>query len=194
MDFSGRLRYLREQRGMNQIEAAEALGQAVSTYNKWENAKNRPEIDTVIKIAQYYNCSVDYLVGIEDSPRRETADIVARTGLNDEAVKVLEEIQKHPDGRQSSEPQIRTLNTLITQRSTTGHNLLYLLSLGLFFDLDDEKGLVTQDGDLIHTVGLSYLTDVTIYSELTIQAREVVSVKILDAIRDLSQKIKAQQQ
>ena len=91
MDFSERLRYLREQRGMNQIEAAESLGQAVSTYNKWENAKNRPEIDTVIKIAQYYNCSVDYLVGIEDSPRRETADIVARTGLSDEAVKVLEE-------------------------------------------------------------------------------------------------------
>lgn len=59
------LKEMRKQIGLSQIEVAKKLGVDNSTYNKWELSKAEPNIDTLIKMADFFNVSIDELVGRE---------------------------------------------------------------------------------------------------------------------------------
>ena len=50
-------------RNLTQREVAKYLGIAPSNYNGYEKAGRLPDIITLIKLADYYNCSLDTLVG-----------------------------------------------------------------------------------------------------------------------------------
>jgi transcriptional regulator with XRE-family HTH domain len=63
MALGDRLKELREFRGWNQKEAAEKLGLELSKYNKWENGKNAPAYDEVIRLADFYDVTCDSLLG-----------------------------------------------------------------------------------------------------------------------------------
>ena len=58
-----RIRMLREEKGMSQKEAAEALEMPRSTYVHYEDGSNEPKISVLIKISAYYDISVDWLIG-----------------------------------------------------------------------------------------------------------------------------------
>jgi transcriptional regulator with XRE-family HTH domain len=64
--FGIRLKKLRENKKMLQKEVAHDLNITVQRYSSYENNLRVPEADILIKIAKYYNVSLDYLVGIED--------------------------------------------------------------------------------------------------------------------------------
>ena len=66
MVFSERLAKLRKEKGINQKQCAEALGEEPANYNKWESGKNRPDFETVCKIAKFYGTTVDYLFGLTE--------------------------------------------------------------------------------------------------------------------------------
>lgn len=57
------LKDLRKRTGMTQKEIAHELNITDRTYGHYETGKREPSIDTLIKIAKYYNVSIDYLVG-----------------------------------------------------------------------------------------------------------------------------------
>ena len=61
--FQIRLKELREVRKLSQAKLADALGVRQSTVAMWENGKNKPEFDTLTRIADFFNVSVDDLVG-----------------------------------------------------------------------------------------------------------------------------------
>lgn len=56
---------LRKERGLNAKEAAEAIGIDYQNYRKYETVI-LPKSDVYIKIADFYNVSVDYLMGRKD--------------------------------------------------------------------------------------------------------------------------------
>lgn len=58
-----RLKELREAQGITQTKIANDLNMPKMTYNNYEQNRNEPSIDTLIKLADYYNVSLDYLVG-----------------------------------------------------------------------------------------------------------------------------------
>jgi transcriptional regulator with XRE-family HTH domain len=58
-----RLKELREREGISQYKLAADLGVAQSTVGMWENGKNKPEYATLNAIADYFQVSVDYLLG-----------------------------------------------------------------------------------------------------------------------------------
>lgn len=58
-----RLKELRLQHEVPQILVACELGIARSTYACYESGKNEPDIYTLVRIADYYKVSLDYLVG-----------------------------------------------------------------------------------------------------------------------------------
>ena len=66
------LKQLRNELGKSQIEVCEALHIEQSTLANYENEKRIPKIDILIKIASYYNVSVDYLLG-NDVPKETSA-------------------------------------------------------------------------------------------------------------------------
>ena len=63
MEFSERLKELRRQVGLTQVEVAEKLGISQPAYASWERGVKKPTQENLVKIAQILNVSVDYLVG-----------------------------------------------------------------------------------------------------------------------------------
>lgn len=61
--FPGRLRKLREDKGMLQRELAEKLNLSRVAITHYEQGTRQPEWDTLKKIADVFNVSVDYLLG-----------------------------------------------------------------------------------------------------------------------------------
>lgn len=65
MTFS-RIRDLREDRDLNQETLAEMLGVRQTTYSKYELGKINVPVEMLIKIADFYDVTLDYLVGRSD--------------------------------------------------------------------------------------------------------------------------------
>ena len=70
-----RIRDLREDSDKKQIELAKYLNIDQSTYSDYENGKINIPVEQLIKIADFYNVSLDYLVGRDDIPNRKQRKI-----------------------------------------------------------------------------------------------------------------------
>ncbi len=57
------LKKLRTEQGVSQQALASAIGISQQSVNKYENHSVEPDITTLISIADYFNVTVDYLVG-----------------------------------------------------------------------------------------------------------------------------------
>ena len=58
-----RLRDLREDNDITQSQIASVLNIRQNTYSQYENGKRQMLIELLWKLADYYNTSIDYLVG-----------------------------------------------------------------------------------------------------------------------------------
>ena len=65
-----RLRALREDRDLTQTQIAKILGMSQTGYSKYETGENDIPTAILIKLARYYNTSIDYLLGETDNPKR----------------------------------------------------------------------------------------------------------------------------
>lgn len=63
-----RLIELREERELTQQTLANFLNIQQSTYSHYETEVRQPSIETLIKLAYFYDTSVDYILGITDAP------------------------------------------------------------------------------------------------------------------------------
>ena len=64
-----RIREIREDRDINQAALAEYLGVHQTTYSSYELGKLSLTADVLVKLAEYYNTSVDYLLGLTDETK-----------------------------------------------------------------------------------------------------------------------------
>ena len=74
MDFQNRLCHLREEHNMKQIELAEQLNLKASAISKYEKGLTQPSIQTLIKMGEIFECSVDYLLGISSVKNPYSSD------------------------------------------------------------------------------------------------------------------------
>ena len=65
-----RLRDLREDKDMNQTQIAKVLGMSQTGYSKYETGENDVPTAILIKLANFYNTSIDYLLGETDYKER----------------------------------------------------------------------------------------------------------------------------
>ena len=70
MNYYQRLRDIREDRDLTQKDIAQVLEIGQSDYSKYERGVNMMGIDKYIKLAQYYNISLDFLCGQIDKPEK----------------------------------------------------------------------------------------------------------------------------
>ena len=75
MAFSVRLKELRKQAHLTQVELAKRLGIGQSSYADWERGKKKPTQKNLVKIAQVLNVSIDYLVGNSEEKSDELDNI-----------------------------------------------------------------------------------------------------------------------
>ncbi len=64
-----RVRDLREDRDITQKQMAEYLQIHQTTYSDYEIGNLNVPIDVLIKLAKFYNTSIDYIVGLTDNPK-----------------------------------------------------------------------------------------------------------------------------
>lgn len=62
MDLGGRIREARERRNLSQDELAEKMGISRQAISKWETGKSYPDIETILKLSNIFNLSLDELV------------------------------------------------------------------------------------------------------------------------------------
>lgn len=65
-----RIRDLREDKDITQTKIAKFLDMSQTGYSKYETGENDIPTATLIKLARYYNTSVDYLLGETDCKER----------------------------------------------------------------------------------------------------------------------------
>lgn len=66
MNFGQRLSILRKEKGYTQKTFAQELGITERSIRAYENGTRRPDFNGLIALADYFNVSLDYLVGRSD--------------------------------------------------------------------------------------------------------------------------------
>jgi len=64
--FVKNLLILRKNKHLRQVDVANYLGIAVSTYSYWENDINEPDVDSLKKLADFFDVSIDVLLDRAD--------------------------------------------------------------------------------------------------------------------------------
>ena len=64
-----RLKEIRKARGISQLKLALDLNTNQNTISRYETGEREPGINELIKIADYFNVSIDYLVGRTNTPK-----------------------------------------------------------------------------------------------------------------------------
>lgn len=66
MKYNERIRELREDNFLTQQKIADLLHIGQRTYADYESGKTRIPVDSLIKLAEYYNVSMDYISGVSN--------------------------------------------------------------------------------------------------------------------------------
>lgn len=88
--FATTLRDLMEQHGTTQKELADAVGVRPQTLSLYTTGETQPNVDKLLKIAEYFDVTTDYLITgtvIEDIPVREMLGLSERTVENMKLIK-----------------------------------------------------------------------------------------------------------
>ena len=64
--FCERLKELRTERGVGQVELAARIGVSKGIISLWENGLREPTMSNLIALSQYFGVSADYLIGLKD--------------------------------------------------------------------------------------------------------------------------------
>lgn len=89
--IGSQLRELRRNKKLTQAELASCLGVSNGAIGLWELNQREPDCDTLIRIAEFFNVSIDYLLGNE---AKNTITIIGRNGYYKRFTLTEESLQK----------------------------------------------------------------------------------------------------
>ncbi len=130
--FSERVKNLRESKGISQRQAAKDLNispQNLSYYEKGRDAG----YDLLIRMAQYYDVTVEYLIGVSTAQHRDNIGINEVTGLSDGSLDYLKK-NKTNNGNTAAE----IINTIVVMSS-------FKMLVNLINDKDKDIKEVQED-------------------------------------------------
>ncbi len=89
-----RLRDLREDKDLRQIDVSNATGIDQRTLSNYETGKTNPDSFAIIKLCDFYNVSADYLLGRDTECNSSTDEIVNRLEkIQEEITLVIKDIK-----------------------------------------------------------------------------------------------------
>jgi len=117
MELKDRLKSLRLQENITATQLAAQINKGESAVRMWEIGRSKPDVDTLIKLAKYFNCTTDFLLGLSEYMNEEDKACV---------IGELEEVSDH-------------INNLPHEQK---HKMLYIihrLMMGLIVSEDNEE-------------------------------------------------------
>lgn len=85
------LRKLRINKGISQQQLADVIGTSQQSVNKYENHSVEPDISVLIKLADYFETTIDYLVGHVIAP---TQDLIEEIELTREEMTLIHDYRQ----------------------------------------------------------------------------------------------------
>ncbi|MGG3924938.1 helix-turn-helix transcriptional regulator [Metabacillus fastidiosus] len=93
--LGNRIAELRKLKGLSQYELADRLGFSRGKLSNYEQGSRQPDYETLKKIADYFDVSLDFLItGQKDTAVKNASE--DELHLSPEELKILEEIKKYP--------------------------------------------------------------------------------------------------
>jgi len=74
MEFKDRIKILRTEKDITTTQLANIIEKTDSAIRAWEYGRTKPDCDTLIKLATYFDCTTDYLLGLSEWRNREAKD------------------------------------------------------------------------------------------------------------------------
>ena len=87
-----RIKDLREDRDLRQLDVAQAVGIDQRSLSNYETGKTNPDSETVIKLASFFGVTCDYLLGVSNVNLMDHRAVIRELG---DIKQRLEEIQKY---------------------------------------------------------------------------------------------------
>ena len=87
------LKKLREKKGEKQSDLANIIGMSRQAYQRYEDGSREPDFETLKKLADHFNVSVDYLIGNTEIPFKplQWTEEEKALGVGNHAVKLSED-------------------------------------------------------------------------------------------------------
>lgn len=86
--FTERLKQIRKKRDLSQADLAEYLQCSRQSYAHYETGRSEPSLETLVKIATYLQCSLDYLLGLSDDSTQRDLTPAEREALQKAAADI----------------------------------------------------------------------------------------------------------
>lgn len=97
--FAKRLRELRKEKGLSQVELGEGMGYGYTAISSYETGRNEPSYADLIRICVILDVSADYILGISDVRKPyavlEKNDLIR---LHNRALELAKECRRHLEG------------------------------------------------------------------------------------------------
>ena len=87
--FGMKCSQLRKEKKLTQEQLAERLNVTSQAVSKWENDLSYPDVELLVDLAKLFDCSVDYLLGKEDTPETRLVPEEERRDLNQMLLKII---------------------------------------------------------------------------------------------------------
>lgn len=118
MEFKDRLKELMIEKNINQVELSKEIDFAQRTVSMWLLGQTEPKQTALTRLAQFFGCSLDYLVGLEDDFGNVAVNINA--DLTAEEKTILELFNQLPDARRRT--IIDTMRYMVDSNKSTKTN------------------------------------------------------------------------
>ena len=92
MIIINRIRTLREDRDLRQIDVSNATGIDQKTLSNYETGKTNPDSVAIIKLAEFFNVTTDYLLGVSEENFYNKDNLISSL---EQIEKTIKNIKKH---------------------------------------------------------------------------------------------------
>lgn len=89
MELCERLRELRKEHKYSQEDAADKLGVSRQAISKWESGQGKPEINNIIKLAEIYDVTTDYLLAGKENTSCENYPAIENNDIYKKMIAVI---------------------------------------------------------------------------------------------------------
>ncbi len=100
-ELGERLRGLRESVKLSQVKMAEMLGVKQSSINRYEQGLSAPSLETLVKYADYFDVSMDYIFARTDKPQGRLYEYCPKITAGSEEMKQFIEMCFNPQSPMS---------------------------------------------------------------------------------------------
>ena len=149
VEFKDRLRQFRQERELSAAQIAVVFKKSEGAIRMWETGRAKPDADTLIKLAEYFECSTDYLLGL--SEYKNTAERYEHKEVVTQTVSRFEDSLGKLENHVQEELAAVFADTIATLESLPSHSDIALHELaritGLIGDVYGRAAKYTADWD-----------------------------------------------